>query len=218
MDNEMFKKAFLESFERKIQKRYHVFSNANYNSLTDLTSIVFEINKCIVLELYMATITLTNHFLERLLKLALIYNDVGRGTITLEKLNEVYSEPHKKYSKISLNDAINFCREFSIITTGESDFLHETIRKQVRNGFSHADPGMILKNVSKQDIFIQGSFSDPKKNRPFKLNQTEIPFIQSILIADFAKENAEYYFDSIFDLSKKIDNRLTEKADAKIYP
>ncbi len=207
----MFKTAFMESFDKKFPERLSVFKDANYRALTELSELVFEINKCIIVELHNAAITLTNHFLERLLKLALIYNEVGVGPIPLEHWNDTFGEANKKYSSISLSIAINKCEEYSLIMPAEKKFLHEIIRVQLRNGFSHADPGMILKNIPRENTFFQGSFSTPNELTPIKMNQTDIPVFQSILIRNFAKNNAEYYFDQVFELSKRIENRLLEK-------
>ena len=81
----------------------------------------------------------------------------------------------------------------------------------MRNGFSHADAEKILMGIADENIFFQGDFSSPGKLIPVKMNQKKIPVFQSLLIGNFAKANAEPYFDSIFELSKRIEKRLLAK-------
>ncbi|WP_435181344.1 hypothetical protein [Cellulophaga omnivescoria] len=64
----LFKKALEENFEHY----KHYLRNPRFYYFTDLKSTIGEIVKCLITESHTAAITLTNHFLERILKLALI--------------------------------------------------------------------------------------------------------------------------------------------------
>ena len=58
---------------------YYMNDNLDWDEMNYLKS---EILGCLLLNYCQASITLTNHFLERILKLGLIYNDVKRSSIS----------------------------------------------------------------------------------------------------------------------------------------
>ena len=210
MKKEIFEKAFMDSLNKNFRSRSKYFDFQFY-SFSELGLVVFEINKCLILELYHASITLTNNLLERLLKLSLIYNEVGIGPKPIENLSSIYEEPDKKYSSISLGNSIEKCRKHGLISETEKVFLFDTIRELMRNGFSHADSSKILNGLPEETTMFNGSFSNPTEIKPVKLNQKVIPFIQAIHIENFAKGNAANYFEYVFELIKKMDQRLREK-------
>ena len=159
-----------------------------------------------------ASITLTNHLLERLLKLALIYNESGFGPTPLEEWNEKFGEPTKKYSSISLGNSIELCKKKGLISVSEKDILFNTIRVLMRNGFSHADSTDILANIPDETPMFVGNLKRPNdKLKEVGLNQKIIPTFQALQMEDFAKENAKPYFHFVFKLIHKIENRIIEK-------
>jgi hypothetical protein len=81
----------------------------------------------------------------------------------------------------------------------------------MRNGFSHADSTKILKGIPDETTMFQGSFSNPTEIKPVTMNQKIIPFMQAIHVENFAKKNASNYFDYVFELINKIDQRLIER-------
>jgi hypothetical protein len=210
MEVELFEKAFRENLNKNFKSRSKYF-DFEYYVFCELGGTVFEINKCLILEFYRASITLTNNLLERLLKLSLIYFETGIGPKPVEDWSSIFEEPNKKYSSISLGNSIEKCRKLDLITDKEKGFLFDTIRELMRNGFSHADSTKILNGIPDEASFFQGSFSNPTEIKHITLNQKTIPFIQAIHIENFAKENAVRYFDYVYELIKKIDQRLIEK-------
>lgn len=207
MEKDLFEKAFIDNLNKNFQHRSQYFDFEFY-VFSELGGSIFEINKCLILEFYRASITLTNNLLERLLKLALIYDEVGIGPKPVEDWGSILEEPNKKYSSIPLGNSIEKCRKLDLITENEKTFLFDTIRELMRNGFSHADSTKILKEIPDETTMFQGSFSNPTEIKPVTLNQKVIPFIQAIHIENFARENAANYFEYIFELIKKIDQRL----------
>ncbi|HEY5122643.1 MAG TPA: hypothetical protein VIK14_02795, partial [Ignavibacteria bacterium] len=165
---------------------------------------------CLILELDKATITLTNYILERLLKLALIHQEVGIGSIPIEKWNSVFEGPNQKYSSLTLGDSINQCKKHKIITQSEKDFLFNTVRELMRNGFSHADAGKILKDIPENTVGFYASFTNPSEIKQVELNQKTISPLQAVQIDNFAKANSFLYFDYVFGLIDKIENRIIE--------
>jgi len=210
MEKELFEKAFIDFLNKNFQN-YSKYFDHEFIVFSELGSSIFEINKCLILEFFRASITLTNNVLERLLKLALIYNEVGIGSIPIENWNNIFEEPNKKYGSFTLANSIEKCGKVDLITQVEQEFLFNTIRELMRNGFSHADSSKILKDIPKETIAYQGNFTSPNEIKPVILNQKDIPFIQSIHMDSFAKENAAMYFDYVFELIKKIEKRLENK-------
>ena len=210
MEKELFEKAFIDNLNKNFQSRSKYFDFEFY-VFSELGGTVFEINKCLILEFYRASITLTNNLLERLLKLSLIYEEAGIGPKPVEEWSSIFEEPNKKYSSKPLGNSIEKCRKLYLLTENEKVFLFDTIRELMRNGFSHADSTKILNGIPEETTMFQGSFSNPTKIKPVTLNQKTIPFIQAIHIENFAKENAANYFDYVYELIKKIDQRLIDK-------
>jgi hypothetical protein len=204
-------KSFVDSMNKNFERRSKFFQLQNYEQFTLLDSLVFEINKCLILEFYRASITLTNHFLERLLKIALIYDETEIGSVPIEKWDYVFNKSTEKYDVKSLANTIEQCKKCKLINESERDYLFNTIRELMRNGFSHADSSKVLIDISEQNTFFHGKLNSSQKINPIQMNQKKIPVFQSILMENFAKVKAEPYFDYIFELSRKIEKRLILK-------
>lgn len=210
MEKELFEKAFMDSLNTHFESRSKYF-DFQFSVFSELGGTVFEVNKCLILEFHRASITLTNNLLERMLKLSLIYNEAGIGPKPVEDWGTTFQEPNKKYSSISLGNSIEKCRKLRLITEDEKVFLFDTIRELMRNGFSHADSSKILIGIPDETTMIQGSLSNPTEIKPVTINQKIIPFMQSIHMENFAKENASNYFEYVFELITKMDQRLIER-------
>ena len=211
MEKEIFRKSFIEKLDKNFpqQSKYFEFQ---LKIFCEFNTLIFEINKCVILELNRATITLTNNLLERLLKLALINNETGIGSIKFEKWNEVFEEPNRKYNSIKLGNSIELCKKFELITQGEKDYLFNIVRVLLRNGFSHSDSSEILKDLPDESVMFEGSFTNPNAElKEVKINQKIMPTFQALQMEEFAKTNAKPYFEFVFDLIFKIEQRLIEK-------
>jgi hypothetical protein len=210
MNKEIFENTFIDSLNINFDK-YSKYFDFDFYVYPELGPLIFEINKCLILEFNRAAITLTNHVLERVLKLSLIYNETGIGPKPTETWESVFSGPNKKYSSLILGNSIEKCKKEGLLTEREKDVLFDTIRDLMRNGFSHADPTLIMDGLPDKTIVFQGNFSHPEEMNKVSLNQKVIPIFQSIHMDNFAKENALPYFDFVFKLMKNIDLRLQEK-------
>ena len=211
MEKEILGKSFIENLNKnfKVQSQYFEF---NFHVFSELGTIVIEINKCLLLEFHRASITLTNNLLERLLKLALIYNEVGHLPKPTETWNEVFKEPNRKYNTIQLGNSIELCKKFNLITPHEKNYLFEIVRQTMRNGFSHADSSKILENLPDEIKMFQSTFSNPDEIKSITLNQKIIPGLQSTHMRMFAENNSNDYFTFIFELILKIEKRLLDKS------
>lgn len=207
MEKSLFENDFLEKLSKNYEKHSQYF---NYNStvFSDLSQQIFEINKCLILELYHTSITSTNNLLERLLKLSLIYKESGIDPIEPELLGVKFSSANKKYSSVSLSQSLKYCLEYKLITDKEYNFLYDIVRDCIRNGFSHADTSKILKNVPETTPMFVGNLLKPGEVKPIELNTKDIPTFQTIIMNEFSKKNSLPYFHQIYGLIARIEQRL----------
>ncbi|PTX61697.1 hypothetical protein C8N46_104341 [Kordia periserrulae] len=211
MEKDIFEKSFIEKLDKNFLElnKYFEFS---LEIFCEFNTLIFEINKCLILEFHRATITLTNNLLERLLKLALINNETGIVPIPIEKWNQVFEEPNRKYGSIPLGNSIEKCKKLGLLSDQEKHFLFNIIRELMRNGFSHADSSKILANLPDNSPMFQGSLTNPNADlKEVGINQKIIPTFQALQMESFAKENAKDYFDFVFHLIFRIEERLKEK-------
>lgn len=208
MNKELFQKEFEEALTRNFAKQIEYLSY-DYKVFFPLRGLIYQASKCLMLEFNYAAITLTNSILERLLKLALIDKEVGIRGIPTDQWNKIFHAADEKYGSIVLGNSIDLCRKENLINEREKDFLHNTIRNMVRNGFSHADAGKVLVNIPDSVRLFQGSFTDTKIEE-ISLNPKTIPSLQTVHIENFVNVNAAPYFEFVFGLMKQIEKRLVE--------
>lgn len=207
MKIDTLEKAFIDSLHKNYEK-YNLYYDYEYKIFHSFKPLVSEIVKCLILELYEAAITLTNHFLESLLKTALINNDLGINPIPTEEWDEKFSASSKMYNNNILAKNIDLCLSAKLLTEDEAN-SHRKIKNLMRNGFSHADPSQILKGSSFRGVF--GKFSEPTKLTHVEFDLRHCLPLQRLAISGFARENAELYFQLIFDLLYKMELRLSAK-------
>lgn len=210
MEKEIFETAYLERLNQNFATRSKYF-DFKLLVLTDLGTIIFEINNCLILGFNRAAITLTNFLLERGLKLALIYNEAGIGPKPPETWTETFAGPSKKYNTINLSTSIDLCKKNGLLTQDERDHLYDTIRVLMRNGFAHADPSEIVKNIPDETPVFVGRLDSPGEIQKVNLDQKVIPAFQSLQMENFAKEIAPKYFDFVYNLVINTDGRLKSR-------
>lgn len=209
MDKDLIEKYYQNCLDERFEV-FQVSFDFEFQVFFELKTIVSEISHCLLLELYNSAITLTNHLLERLLKLSLINLEVGINSTPIEEWNSIYEAPYRKYHSITLGNSIEQCRKNKIITIEEKDFLFDVIREQMRNGFSHADFSKILEEVPDTIETYGATFDDPTNLKKNEVNPKIIPFLETLLIENFAKENAVEYFVYVLSLIERIEQRLIE--------
>lgn len=210
MEQKHFEKAFIDKLNTNYQSRAKYFER-RFMVFCELYGTVFEINECLTLEFYRASITLTNNLLERLLKLSLIYNEVGIDSLPPEDWNSSFEGPNKAYSSCILGNSIEKCRKFDLITEDEKEFLFTNIRNLMRNGFSHADSKIFENYIPGETTMFKVVFSNPTELIPVTVNQKLIPFMQDLHIYNFAKNNATLYFEYVYELILNIEQRLKDR-------
>ncbi len=210
MDKELFAKDFIGNLNKNFPELSKYF-DFKLQVFFEFSTLIFEINKCLILELNRAAITLTNNLLERLLKIALIYNETGIGPKPVEQWNAIFDEPNRKYSSFPLGNSIEKCKKNELISNKEKVLLFNTIRELMRNGFSHADSSKILADLPDDSKIFHVSFANPTELKEVEINQKVIPFMQAVQLENFAKGNAKSYFNFVYELVFRIETRLIEK-------
>jgi hypothetical protein len=193
------------------------FFNHDLTFMASLISIRWEILNCLLLENYNASITLTNHFVERMLKLSLIQ---------LETKSINFSEPekyfkkiihlHNQYDHLELNKTIKHNKNRQLISEDEFNYLNTTC-KMFRDSYSHAQIGVINKNHPEKFSGYMFSFDDVKNklaNGQTNFDKTKIeipkesPTMAQLYQTESAKENALEYFTNIYEILINIEKRL----------
>lgn len=211
MEKNKFEQNFVENLNKNFPK-FSKYFEFRLEVFCEFNTLIYEINKCLIIELDRAAITLTNHMLERLLKLALIYNEVGIGPIEIDKWSETFKEPNTNFGTIDLGNSIERCKKIGMISDTEKKYLFDNIRILMRNGFSHADSSNILANLPDETLMFKGSLINPNTElKEVFINQKTMPTFQAMQMENFAKNSSHPYFDFVYKLIFKIEERLKDK-------
>jgi len=200
-NKEFLKNLFENGLEENFGRYKNYLQNPRFYYFTDLKYTIGEIVKCLIIEAHTASITLTNHFLERILKLALIQKVSGTQPDKIINWNATYSASDK-YSSWTMYETIKECKTLNIISESQYNDL-TYFRQTIRNGFSHYDPKKILSD-SEDTIDLSNS----EKMKIENINYKEIPTLQSFFIKKFARENSEMYFDFVFNIMLSIEKHF----------
>ena len=178
----------------------------NSYQLSDIDPIRHEICLCLLYSLNQASITLTNHLLEKFLKLALVYKDAGKiGATNLYETSEIFEKVINKYNDNDLQKTINQCCTKGIITKEDKKILNQ-IREKYRNAYSHAD---IEKTFGEGTIpLAQGNFSNPEKIEIGEFKIKNFPMIQGIIQKKIADDIAYDYFIFVDELIRKSIDKI----------
>jgi len=221
----------------EIEQKSEYFSeliNKNHNPLKDfyshffiefceLNSLKNEILNCLLFELYQASIFSTNHFMERMIKLALIkFHTLEFDYSEIEKYSEKLKESEVEYDNLILFKSLKKALEKELITTEQFDFLLK-VKDEFRNPYSHAEVSKVIKNDNDFTGFIFSIDDVQNKIKEGKTlnitNPTIIPKfspgIAQMLQENNSKEKAFQYFKNIFDILMEIEIKLTKEKNKK---
>ncbi|WP_158974840.1 hypothetical protein [Cellulophaga sp. L1A9] len=223
----MSKEIFLKGYTEKVNKNYsslEYYFNDDLIFLSALNIAKYEIINCLMIEQYNASITLTNHMVERMLKLALIEkitNGLKISEKDIKELEKTLSEASNLYDAEVMSQSIKLVFEEGLISEEEKSYLDKVIRDNIRNGFSHAEMEKINKGKVDQIEMYSFKFTEVQKSlnegSPIPKKQikvsTKAPFLQSEIQKMKAEEIAFPYFKSIYTIAKNIDRRLDTKKE-----
>ena len=220
------KKKWSEEVDEILESRYPFISD-NYRRIRDVLHTGYgwhefdllriEICLALMIGLYQAAITLTNHFLESLLKTALMTKDAFDKGVeeqdaekgTVQSLIDTYGPSIDKYDSQDLGKNINAACSSGLITKKQKEQLHE-FRKGFRNAYSHSDR---KKTFGESTVPVQaGRLVDGQ----LQLDERQETRIAELMIGkglfqeQHAKANAIPYFLYL--------DKLTRQLYAKLFP
>jgi hypothetical protein len=177
-----------------------------YNPVYD--SLRNEICKCITIGTYQAAMTLTNHLLEKFLKMSLILTHSNVKTLNgIKETVDQFKDANELYLDKNLELTINLACSKGIITKEEKATL-KLYKDVFRNGYSHADPNKIFGERTMHLAY--GSLTGDKPPEVTTIKIADLPFLQGDAQQQSAQVNVIPYF--IF-----IDG-LIQREEIKRYP
>jgi hypothetical protein len=223
MNNKNRIELFVEELNSGIIPNYRIVCDifdSEYGYPT-LDPIRDEICKCIICGLYQATITLTNHLLEKSLKFCLGVRYSSENKKENAKIENAFVEGVDKYDNLLLDDTINRACTQGLITKEQKKELKQ-LKDTFRNPYSHANSD-IYKDISVKgktvtikdlengiDKFMEKCFdSDSDSEIPLR----KIPFAQGIFQVKIASENSVPYFKKVDEIIRIMLSNLKQKGD-----
>lgn len=202
--------------ERNFTSLNEYFEDKLYH-FVELTTLRNEILQCLLLELNQASIFSTNHFLERIIKLALI----NKYTVNLDYsepalYNEKTLEAVEKYDNLKLFYSLKLAVGENLITEEEYTIL-DNFRDKIRNPYSHAEIKRITNGAPEKFTGFMFNINDVmeslKKGEEIKPGiKTEITTLSSAFSQffqeSFSKEIAFKYFKIVYSTLKNIEKRI----------
>ncbi len=168
----------------------------------------------VMLGLFQAGITLTNHLLESLLKLAVIIEssdpeerEENPKDHSIDSFMKDYEEAQDKYGDENLHNNIGKAYSLGLIDDDQKETLHE-IREKLRNAYGHADKSKTFGDLT---IPVQSAHLDEGK---LKVGQRSEPKVADLLVgqgiiqAKQAEATAPEYFLYIDSLAREIREKL----------
>jgi len=196
MVKDVFPREWFNNYE-KIKVKFH--SGYNY---PEFDTIRDEICKCLICDLNLAAITLTNHLLEDFLKKMLIYKNVKKEN---ESIFGAFDASTKEYDGITLFNSIEKAFVENIISEEQKDLLHQ-FRNEFRNPYSHAESKKIFSGLT---VGVQEVKLENNKFNVSEYKQEEIiglPFVHGLVKIEIAKQIAVQYFDLVDEIIRDILN------------
>lgn len=216
--NQIFIEKFIKELNTNISNNYNIVADAFENDYLwpEVDPVRNEICKCIICGFYQASVTLTNHLLESVLKKALIINEASKNKTEQSDITNVFDEATKKYANKDLDFTINQACRKGLIDKDEKNTLHK-FREQYRNAFSHADPLKTFKGISipatkfttsdlhNPEEFFKRVFEDKPNTHLYVENNI---IIQGLTQSIKAKNEAVPYFLTIDRLVRNLCTKL----------
>ena len=185
-------------------------------SWPEIDPLRWEISLCIIFGFFQAAMTLTNHFLESLLKYALIANDglknaqsenpESKQTVS-DHFRETYGPGFAKYGDLDLGDTINRACKAGLITKEQKKQLH-ILREVFRNAWNHADKAKTF-GATEMPVQVMHWGDDGIEVEPHQtVNVADLIVAQGFVQIEIAKREAPRYFAYVDGLARQICVKL----------
>lgn len=174
--------------------------------LRPLYPILAEICSCFYLQKYMAAVTLTNHFLESIVKFALIYKEGNGKTLEDPKtMDKVFETECRMYLKANLGNNIETLYKKGMITEVQCNHLKD-LKDLYRNAYSHASNNDVVANARMK--VVCGSLSNPDQIEEVDTKVCNLPLLLVIARKSFVKNTGLGYFYEVVKLLEQLDSQL----------
>lgn len=213
---------FILTYSKLVEKNYENLKEYflhQPNHFLPLTSLRNEILQNLQLELFQTAIFAINHFLERMIKLALIEKyTLGLDYSNHETYNEKTLEAVDLYDNLILFKSLDAAEEQNLISASEKIILNE-LRQKIRNPFSHAEIKKILGDAPQNFTGFMFNIEDVKealiKGEPIKPGEEKeitsfSATISQLYQQSYSREIAHNYFNTVYNIMINIDKRLVD--------
>jgi hypothetical protein len=214
----LLKEQAISRYDQNYSKVEKLFDH-NLTSMNSLDFLKFEILNCIILDYNNASITLTNHFVERMLKLSLIELETKNiNYLEPEKYTKKINHAHQQYDHLDLHATLKNNKNKNLISDEEFKYLNETARA-FRDSYSHAQIGKINKSQPEKFSGQMFNISHIKEKlidgrSDFVSTKIEIPSISPSIAQLYqnisSRDNALDYFSRVFWILVNIEKRIAE--------
>jgi len=206
MDNKKRFEEYLNHFNKPENQAMYdfLFERFDVDMPSSAFSIIrYEIRKSLIFENFQASITLTNHYMEKFLKVALINSEVNVMMTDTEKFTEQRERGIKLYNKRNLWDNIVAAKELGIINEAEKAGLKH-FKDMFRNTFSHFDHQRLIVEgeTTLHQYSLDGEGGEISKST---MKNNVLYFDLGLFDYEFAKGNARNYFIAIDDIAMRYE-------------
>ncbi len=203
IDKEKYRKYFDEKINLNFDKLSPYF-DVDSHLFSGINLLMNENYRCLMVDAHIASITMSNHIIERLLKFALIYEN------SLDESEEIAIKAYKKFQGMAMKNTIINCWNRNLIDDNEKKHLEKIINDMVRNGFSHSSFENILRSTPEKIPAIKGNFHSTEIT-DVEIDRRVLLSISEAQIENFAKENSFEYFKYIFGLIRRLESKIRPK-------
>lgn len=200
-----------------IQRYYPTVRDAyqQHYDWPDLDPLRHEISLCIMLGLFQAAITLTNHFLESLLKHALIFmesedrapDDADMKGRVIDALVSHFAEANRRYDSACLSNNINRACKLGLIAKEQREQLH-AFRERFRNAYSHSDKAKTFRDLAVPIQAVHFEGNKLELDQSIDTRVAILPTGKSIIQVIQAEADAPGYFLYLDNLARQIGEKL----------
>ncbi|WP_312285911.1 hypothetical protein [Chryseobacterium gleum] len=213
---------FIPNYTKMVEKNYgnlKTYFLHKPRHFLPLTSLRNEILQNLQLELFQTAILGTNHFLERMIKFALIEkHTLGLDYSNHETYNQKTLEAIDLYDNLILFKSLDAAEEQNLITESEKVIL-TSLRQKIRNPFSHAEIKKILIDAPENFTGFMFNINDVKesliKGEPIQLGEkkkitTLSSTFSQLYQQKYSEQMALNYFITVYGIMINIDKKLLD--------
>ena len=164
-----------------------------------------EIIDCLLTGTYQAAITLTNHFLEKSLKMALVYHSTGGKKVHFADQMQTYEEALAKFGDSDLSQTINACCSKGLIDKERKKTLQRH-RDTFRNAYGHASADKTFGTLTAPSAILPTG--NPAHYKIEVNTIASMPYIQGMAQQLLAEMDAIPYFKYVYETHKLLEQSV----------